>query len=83
MATTKPDSISLWSSSQHSHESGELRFSGFEPCLIACIKDLEGRISAILDESVENGNNGIPGGISELLLQYSMHITLSAIERSR
>lgn len=69
--SSSPEKISLWSSSQAAHEAEEVRFAGFEPCYIACIKDLELRISNILEDSVGNGNGvDVPNGLEELLLRY-------------
>lgn len=66
------DEPSLWIAAQQAHELGELRFSGFEPCYIACIKDLERRISNVLTESVGNGIGvDVRGGIEAMLLQHS------------
>ncbi|CZT21794.1 uncharacterized protein RCC_07660 [Ramularia collo-cygni] len=69
---SSPEKPSIWASSQKAHEAGEIRFSGFEPCYIACIKDLEHRISTKLEDSVGNGNGvDLPNGLEELLLRYS------------
>lgn len=68
---TLPEKSSLWTSSSEAHDSGELRFLGFEPCYVACIKDLESRIKLLLEKSVGNGNGvSVPSGLEELLLRY-------------
>lgn len=72
----------LWSSVLTAHEEGETRFSGFEPCYIACIKDLEGQIKAKIQTiDLSKDNAGLTAELSPLLLQYSELIdALSNIE---
>lgn len=66
-----PEKGSIWSSSQEAHEAEELRFTGFEPCYIACIKNLEHQISTVLEQSVGNGNGvEVPSGVEDMLLRY-------------
>ena len=61
----------LWTNSLADHEKQELRFSGFEPCYIACIKDLEWRIKRKIKSLDVGGENaGLADDMSPMLLQY-------------
>lgn len=70
----------LWSSSLSAHEDKELRFSGFEPCYIACIKNLEWQLKrkcqAIDLKSMEsNQNSDLAEEMRPLLVKYCKSIT--------
>lgn len=61
----------LWTSSLADHEKQELRFSGFEPCYIACIRDLEWQIKRRIESiHVAEENAGLAADMSSMLLQY-------------
>lgn len=68
---TSPEKSSIWTSSSTAYDSEQIHFSGFEPCFVTCIKDLELRISTLLEKCVGNGNGvEIPSGLEELLMRY-------------
>ena len=67
----------LWVSGQSNWENGEVRFSGFEPCYIACINDLEWKISRKLQLMEPGGDNpGLVDDMRPLRLEYCKHLSL-------
>ncbi|KAF2170721.1 hypothetical protein M409DRAFT_18695 [Zasmidium cellare ATCC 36951] len=77
-----PERPYLWTSAHSDHEKAELRFSGFESCYIACIRDAEWQIQRkIQDIDFNTGSPGLASDMAPLLLQYSQLIeALSNIE---
>ncbi|KAK4501455.1 hypothetical protein PRZ48_007264 [Zasmidium cellare] len=77
-----PERPFLWTSAEADHEKAELRFSGFESCYIACIRDVEWQITRKIQEiDFKTGSPGLASDMSPLLLQYSQLIeALSNIE---
>lgn len=67
-----PERPYLWSSAHADHESGDLKFSGFEPCYIACIRDAEWQIKRKIEEiDFRQGSPpGLAADMAPLLLRY-------------
>ena len=77
-----PNPPYLWSSSLSVHEDKELRFSGFEPCYIACIKNIEWQLKRKCQEidlrSMEsNQNSDLAEEMRPLLVKYCKLLTRS------
>lgn len=66
----------LWSSAITDHENKEFRFSGFEPCYLACIKDLEWQIKRKAQTiDTWSDNFGLTEDMAPLLLRYCKRYT--------
>lgn len=69
-----PERPYLWVAAQSDHERAELRFSGYEPCYIACIQDVEWQIKRKIQEiDFNTGSPGLASDMAPLLLQYCMY----------